>query len=136
MLADKCVVVQLGVTHVDAVDLLHLSGPQLLFRIEAPSALQETLAAEDFVEFMGCNDYCEQSCWMSDGPPPSDDGAGDGPDDGGEGPGDPGPEGDCVYNCLKSADCADSVDACLGDGWDSPPDAGGGAGGGGGGPSD
>src|SRR5207253_8351884 len=43
------VVDQLRVGGADPIDFLHLAGTELFVRIEAPQALQQSLAAQDFV---------------------------------------------------------------------------------------
>src|SRR6185295_10270067 len=47
--AHERVVVEVGISGADAVDLLHLARAQAFVRVEAPDAVEQALAAEDFV---------------------------------------------------------------------------------------
>ena len=49
MCGDEFIVCQVGVGAVDAVDLVRLPGRQIAVVRQAPAALEETLAAQDFV---------------------------------------------------------------------------------------
>src|SRR5690606_673523 len=47
---DESVIIELRIRRVDAVDLLHLSRRERLFRVDAPDTLQQTLAPKDLVD--------------------------------------------------------------------------------------
>lgn len=60
-LADEFVVIQFGISAIDAVNLFFLAGTESLTRIEAPNAFEQALAAQHFVqtgdtsrEIVGC----------------------------------------------------------------------------------
>src|SRR5579871_6259618 len=49
MLLYECVVIELGVSESDAIDLLGLAGSERLVRVEAPRSFEETLPSQHFV---------------------------------------------------------------------------------------